>query len=95
MAIYRKKPNKKIAIILMLAVISILMIAKTQRVMPIQSEQIKGKAITTNELEQKTQTNNNQSTTNEQNVENLEENKIIHTQNVEKTKKIKTSKVNK
>ena len=64
MAIYKKKPNKKIAIILMLAVISILMIATTQRVMPIQSEQIKGKAITTNELEQKTQTNNNQSTTN-------------------------------
>lgn len=95
MAIYRKKPNKKIAIILMLATISILMIATTQRVIPIQSEQIKGKALTTSELEQKTQSGNNQSTTNEQTVENLEENKIIQTQNVERTKKIKTKKVNK
>lgn len=61
MAIYRKKPNKKIAIMLMLATISILMIATTQRVIPIQSEQIKGKALTTSELEQKTQSGNNQS----------------------------------
>lgn len=95
MAIYRKKPNKKIAIMLMLATISILMIATTQRVIPIQSEQIKGKALITSELEQKTQSGNNQSTTNEQTVENLEENKIIQTQNVERTKKIKTKKVNK
>ena len=95
MAIYKKKPNKKIAIMLMLATISILMIATTQRVIPIQSEQIKEKALTISELEQKTQSGNNQSTTNEQTVENLEENKKIQTQNVERTKKIKPKKVNK
>ena len=72
---------------LMLATISILMIATTQRVIPIQNEQIKGKALTTSELETKTQSGNNQSTTNEQTVENLEENKIIQTQNVERTKR--------
>lgn len=95
MAIYTKKPNRKIAIILTLAIISLLIIALTQRVTPIQSEQIKEKALTTSEVEQKTQSSNNQSTSNEQTVDNIEGNKIIQTQNVEKTKKIKTKKINK
>lgn len=95
MAIYTKKPNRKIAIILTLAIISLLIIALTQRVTPIQSEQIKEKALTTSEIEQKTQSGNNQSTSNEQTVDNIEENKIIQTQNIKKTKKIKTKKINK